>query len=250
MNSEERKIVAEGHTVEMEELFEDLIGMCKEQSYIFAEPSITGSDVDPQFVVEDMDTVSALYKHHSVTGKNTLLNFASYTNPGGGFISGSMAQEESLCHESFLYNVLTYFEKEYYKENRDNKNRGLYSNRGIYSPGILFSKNETYLEADVITCAAPNKTAAMAQGVTGQENTEALDSRIRYVVNIAANFKPDVLILGAYGCGVFGQDPKEVAELFKKHLCGKGDTIKKVVFAIPGGDNLKAFQEVFKEEAE
>ena len=35
------------------------------------------------------------------------LNFASYKNPGGKFMDGSSAQEECLCHESILYEVLS-----------------------------------------------------------------------------------------------------------------------------------------------
>ena len=49
-----------------------------------------------------------------------ILNFASYKNPGGMFLRGSTAQEEALCHESTLYNVLIKFNDTYYKSNREN----------------------------------------------------------------------------------------------------------------------------------
>ena len=64
-----------------------------------------------------------------------VLNFASYTHPGGQFLNGSSAQEESLCHESTLYNVLSEFH-EYYKENHSTRHNFMYSNRAIYSPDV------------------------------------------------------------------------------------------------------------------
>lgn len=72
--------------------------------------------------------------------KLCVLNFASFTNPGGGFIDGAMAQEEAICHNSTLYNILV--EKmEFYNENRLNENHGLYTDRAIYSPSVLFLNN-------------------------------------------------------------------------------------------------------------
>ena len=64
------------------------------------------------------DTVSALFDIDDSCGKTAVLNFASYKHPGGGFIRGSMAQEEALCHESFLYNVLNAFDATFYDYNR------------------------------------------------------------------------------------------------------------------------------------
>ena len=68
--------------------------------------------------------------------------------------------------------------------------------------------------------------------------------RVKFVRDIAEKEGCDVLILGAFGCGVFAQNPKEVASLFKEAF-SKSD-IKKIVYAIPGGENLRAFAEVFK----
>lgn len=49
-----------------------------------------------------LDSVSAIFEEHADNQKMAVLNFASYKNPGGMFIKGSKAQEECLCHESFL----------------------------------------------------------------------------------------------------------------------------------------------------
>ena len=70
--------------------------------------------------------------------KTAILNFADYLTPGGGYLNGSGAQEEVLCHESNLYSVLTNF-TDFYQWNREHINYHLYQNRAIYSPNIVFT---------------------------------------------------------------------------------------------------------------
>ena len=201
-----------------------------------------------RIIVEDLDTVHAGRIYHN-DGKVALLNFSSYKNPGGMFLNGRKAQEECLCHASYLYNVLKEFQTDFYDWDNKHKNKALYLNRGLYSPDILFQYGEVLFNCDVITCAAPNKSAAQKyQNVSDKENTEVLRSRIKFVLDIAKDNDVDTLILGAYGCGVFGQNPTEVAEIFKEclnttHKC----CFSKVVFAIPKGrdNNLQAFEKVF-----
>ena len=164
------------------------------------------------------------------------------------FINGSKAQEECLCHESFLYNVLLQFVQEFYDWNNKNKNKALYLNRGLYSPGIVFCKDGENAICDVITCAAPNKSVARRyQHVQNEENTKVLKSRIKFVLDIAKENHVGTLILGAFGCGVFGQDAGEVAEIFKEYLETTHKCFEKVVFAVPEGKdkNLESFKTVF-----
>lgn len=204
-------------------------------------------------ILDDCDSVSAVLKYHA-ENKMAVLNFSSYKNPGGMFINGSKAQEECLCHESFLYNVLSKH-NDFYEWNNSHKNKALYLDRALYSPNILFSrtnkdKDETIRRfCDVITCAAPNKSAAQKyQNVSNEENTRVLDSRIKFILDIAKENDVDTLILGAYGCGVFGQDPTEVANIFKHYLDTEFNAcFKTIVFAIPNGraGNLEAFKKVF-----
>ena len=180
-----------------------------------------------------------------------ILNFASYKNPGGMFLKGSSAQEEYLCHHSFLYNVLSTF-NEYYEWNCKNLHKALYTNRALYSPNIYFIVNGIVYNADVITCAAPNKSAAIKyKMVTEQENSNALDSRIKFVLDVAAYNNVDNLVLGAYGCGVFGQDANEVASIFKKYLLTTHKNLfKRVIFAVPSMHNdynLSSFIKVFSD---
>lgn len=248
--------IAKKHTENMAaEYFEEIKG-CIENSVIYTGLSdivpVAGS-YDTKISVTGTDSVSAVIsmgvKHPDEI--NAVLNFASYKNPGGMFINGSRAQEECLCHESFLYNVLSSEKliKEFYEPNRKKLNKALYTDRAIYTPDVLFTSKGCQVPCGVITCAAPNKaTAQTYQGVSDETNKKTLESRIEMVLYVAAKNKVDNLILGAFGSGVFGQDGKEVAQIFKDLLLGKYKGIfKEVDFAIlPGGnENLNAFQEVF-----
>lgn len=175
----------------------------------------------------ETDTVNAIKEAVSKfpDSKIAALNFASFKYPGGGFLKGSSTQEGSLCHKSILYNILWRQREDFYGENKNLINRGLYWNRAIYSPNVLF---EDFYSCNIITCAAPNKKEAKRNGVTDEENTEALKERISFILDIAAKNKVDILILGAFGCGTFGQDPNEVKKIFIK--LSNNYIFKKIIF--------------------
>lgn len=255
-NKQARKEQAEKHTLEMVKNYSDLIMVCAIESQVYTisfDPKILYKGPDgnnTEFSLIDKDSVASIIER-PLNERVAVLNFASYKNPGGKFIEGSNAQEESLCHASFLYNVLASCSV-YYEWNNKHKNRGLYENRAIYSPDILFQKGKDKRDCDVITCAAPNITPSRKYnwGVSDEENTEVLKSRIKFVLDIAADQKVETLILGAFGCGVFGQDAEEVANIFMDYLTTTHKMFKKVIFAIPKGfhtENYDKFEKVFKE---
>lgn len=191
-----------------------------------------------EVVVSDMKTLDAALRYRD--GKTCVLNFASFKNPGGGFLRGAVAQEEYLCQNSTLYNVISQFPA-FYEKNRLNTNDALYWNRVVYSPGIVMLPSET--KVDVLSCAAPNVRASHASDT---KKTKALVSRIKFVLDILEKEECDTIILGAFGCGVFGNDPKLVAETFKRQrVLLRG--FSKVIFAIPNelSVNHHAFKEVF-----
>ena len=197
--------------------------------------------------LEALDSVSAVFKFTDRNSKTAVLNFASYKQPGGMFLQGSKAQEECLCHESTLYNVLTRFENSYYASNRKQLNRALYQNAALYSPNIYFERNDDSVKCDVITCAAPNFSAASRYcNISREENTDVLKSRIQFILYLAAKQQVDTLILGAFGSGVFGQDAKEVAKITMNLLKHYDGVFKKVVFAVINekSANYQAFNEV------
>ena len=239
--------IARAHTKEMERRFGTQILESVQNTTEYYRPFsfVRDERYKTEIKLVDADSVTAIERFHD--GRTAVLNFASYKNPGGGFMSGMMAQEESLCHYSFLYNVLKEW-GDYYWYNKSNLNGGFYTDRALYSPDIVFiPASGEEIECDVITCAAPNATR-MIRYKTGEEekNSNALRSRIKYVLSIAADKRVDTLILGAYGCGVFKQNPVEVATYFKEFLKEYDGLFKTVIFAIPNatGENYKAFERV------
>lgn len=248
-DKKERAKKAKEHTAKMEALYYQDIENCVEKTQIYdgynnpfevKEANTYKKEVTIQVI--DQDSVSAVLDVCNGSDKIVVLNFASYKHPGGMFDKGSSAQEESLCHESFLYNVLKHFDESYYEWNREHLNKGLYLNRALYSPDVVFVRDEKSVLCDVITCAAPNKAVAKKyQRVTDKENFDVLSQRITFILDIAKKNKVDVLVLGAFGAGVFGQEPNEVAKIFKKLLKSKEYcyAFARVVFAVPKGKTNK-----------
>lgn len=251
MSRYELKQRAENHTSEMASKYGREIDNAVNSSRIINDNNIDEPLFWPSWIrhpkIDNFDTelwqtdsVSAIFKL-PLEADVAVLNFADYKNPGGRFIDGSSAQEESLCHASFLYNVLSR-RMDYYDWNNLHKNKGLYLNRALYSQGIKFFKDGKEKNVDVITCAAPNRSVIKYGKITEQENDEALKSRIEFVVKIINKYAPrlDAVVLGAFGCGVFKQDAARVAQLFN-HAGLPTDV--KVVYAIPDRANLEKFRQ-------
>jgi uncharacterized protein (TIGR02452 family) len=185
------------------------------------------------------------------------LNFASAKNPGGGFLGGAQAQEESLARSSALYPCIVQM-TEMYAGNKRLKTC-LYSDDMIYSPDVpIFRKDngdllDRYYKTSIITAPAVNAGVIHAQE---PENIEKMDPvmlvRLEKILSIAVVKGYRVLLMGAWGCGVFRNDPNKVAAYFKHHLIDNerfSGCFDKVVFAIYGGrgtnENLPPFMEIF-----
>ena len=142
-NKSGRTEQAKKHTREMEQKYSQKIKDCIAKTAIYDNRNI---HIPSNYVqlgeltmeVMKTDTVDAIFKVKE-KGRIAVLNFASYKNAGGGFLSGSRAQEECLCHESFLYNVLKEFKEYYYEQNLKDLNRALYRNKALYSPDIVIT---------------------------------------------------------------------------------------------------------------
>lgn len=153
-----------------------------------------------------------------------VLNFASAKNPGGGFLGGSQAQEESLARSSGLYPCLQAC-PDYYRRNRAHGS-ALYTDHLIYSPDVPVFRDDSgdlippYRLA-FITAPAPNAGAIAHNDPDLIADIPAvLANRIRGVLSVAAHHQHHRLILGAWGCGVFRNDPAMVARGFAEALQG------------------------------
>ncbi len=180
------------------------------------------------------------------------LNFASAKNPGGGFMNGAEAQEESLARTSGLYESLLKGWT-YYETHRAMKSC-FYTDTMIYSPKVpVFRKDKGELLRKPVLCNFITSPAVNAGVVKRQELERiheifgAMDVRADKMLALALHQGNETLILGAWGCGVFKNDPNEIAELFKKHLHGKyKNKFKRVVFAIltKKEEMIKPFEEI------
>lgn len=174
--------------------------------------------------------------------KIAVLNFASPTTPGGGVVAGSRAQEESLCRCSTLYPVLETDElwEKYYSYNRSN-----YSFKAtdacIYTPGIKIIKSDVdvperlpsaaWVTVDVITCAAPNLVRADYH-VSNDELMNLHITRGRRIFDVALNNGVKVLVLGAFGCGAFKNNPYVVSKAYQLLVEEYKHHFKHISFAI------------------
>lgn len=163
-----------------------------------------------------------------------VLAFASFTNPGGGYIQGYLGQEATLCADSYLYNVLDKQRKWYGENRRRNINCELYRNRALAVPAVRFERKHVHAYADVIVAAAPNaKRARQEYRVSDDALLDALRDRIRFVLAICDELGREKLVLGAWGCENNGFDAEAVAELFRKELASGDFKVKQVFFAVP-----------------
>jgi uncharacterized protein (TIGR02452 family) len=215
----------------------------------------------PQIRVANCTTLSAARELHAAHGAEriALLNFASARNPGGGFLSGSQAQEESLARASGLYASLSRM-GDYYAANRRSKS-ALYTDHMIYSPLVPVFRDDADGLLDEPWCVSMITAPAVNAGVVRSQEPEnsaqirdVMNRRIECVLALAAHFGHGALVLGAWGCGVFANDPREVAELFAGHLLGQGRYARafaEVAFAILDrrGDIIRPFAEAFGTQA-
>ncbi|MVN87700.1 TIGR02452 family protein [Deinococcus sp. HMF7620] len=186
------------------------------------------------------------------------LNFASARNPGGGFLKGSLSQEEDLCRCSALHLSLTQPQVAgYYAANRHEPST-LYTDHLIYSPQVpVFRDDEGALLpqpvlVNVVTAPAPN-AGAVAQNEPGRraEVLPVLRRRAALVLGAAALTGQTRLVLGAWGCGVFQNSPAGVAAAFQELLATEAQgAFEQVTFAVydrqPGQPTLRAFQAVLE----
>ena len=171
-----------------------------------------------------------------------VLSFADAHQAGGGYLRGRGAQEETLCRQTLLYPTIR--GNLMYAMNEGCRN-GCASDVMIYSPNVYVIRDDSYDEIDhpfmvnIISAAAVDNRSG---DVT--ISPRLMEERIRKIVRLAAARKNDVLILGAFGCGVFKNDPKKISAIFKKVLKDEGmkNYFTDVIFPIKDSKMSMIFQ--------
>ena len=211
---------------------------------------------------------AAAYKENHVA----VHNFASASNPGGGVVNGASAQEECLCRCSGLYFCLNspIMWDGFYKPHRD-AHDPIHNDDIIYTPGVTVFKTDTaspqlmneseWYDVDVITCAAPNLRDQPSNLYnTGDGNKQVVmkdkdllalhEKKLRRILEVVLSEGCDTVILGAFGCGAFQNNPEVVALANKNVIKDYLHAFKNIEFAVycsPRDDrNFKIFERVLK----
>lgn len=197
------------------------------------------------------ETTAAAARRLAMTGADPVLalNFASAVSVGGGFLRGARAQEEDLCRCSALYRCLEP-QREYYAANRAART-DLYTDHMIVSPRVPFFRDDWYsllktpVEVSILTAPAP-----CARDLRDDERAQlpaVFERRVAMILALAAELRYRRLVLGAWGCGAFRNDPGVVADVFARRLADPAFAcFERVVFAIfdetPEQRTLAAFR--------
>jgi uncharacterized protein (TIGR02452 family) len=174
------------------------------------------------------------------------LNFANGVHPGGGFLQGARAQEETLCRSSALY--LTLVDDPMYEHHR-RRPRPDSTDWAIYSPDVPVFRADDGRELEepwllsFITCAAP-----YAPRIGQPESGDLLQRRIARVLAITRALGYQALVMGAWGCGAFANDPQRTARDFRDALEGElRGAFSDVVFAITDWSPERRFLSPFRD---
>lgn len=270
-------------------IFENTAYLCKENKSL-AE-AIKASNLAQKLILEKDTVVGADKNRYENTAKVVISkkrsyeaakeykdmrvavhNFASASNPGGGVVRGSGAQEECLCRCSTLYFDLDVKEMwdGFYNPHRAAADP-IHNDDLIYTPDVIVFKTDTsnpklmpeseWYKVDVVTCAAPNLKANPTNIFNpGDGNKQVIvkdnellaihEKRLRRILDVAANNGVEAIILGAFGCGAFKNKPEVVALAAKnviKDYLHAFKVIEYAVYCSPRDDrNYKTFERTLK----
>lgn len=210
------------------------------------------------YYLVNADSFDAVRLLHFEPEQTAVHNFANALHPGGGFLYGAPAQEESLCRESTLYASLSSAAARPFYESHAQCRTDLLPDDMLFSPCVsVFKAGSGQLLPEpftvgVFTLAAPD-LGGKERRAPHSEVIAAMIRRLRAMLGYAAAARICNLVLGAWGCGAFGHDPAEVAALTYRVLVEEGweRSFAKIAFAIKGSadsGNLRAFQNAFRRE--
>ena len=222
---------------------------------IFPRPKLCVNKSPANVIISEKRTFEAA-KGYAGT-KTAVLNFANAWSVGGGVEHGANAQEECLCRSSGLFLSLKALEKEFYQSHRELFN-ALANDDLIYTPNVLVFKTDAWIPklmpeaewyaVDVITCAAPCLDPSVFKGRLPSEKLFAIHvKRLTRILDVAVMNGAETIVLGAFGCGAFANDPKVVSAAFKQVIERYAHAFKNIELAIYGSDYASENYETFCE---
>jgi uncharacterized protein (TIGR02452 family) len=195
-----------------------------------------------------------------------VLSFASATKPGGGFLSGTQAQEESLARASTLYtSLMTPIGAQFHELHKRDRRGGFYTHAMIFSPSVLVLRDDagawvTPYQIEVVTSAAVNAGVVRerAGDGAGSETAAQIEGTMRErMARILFLFEQQGLrniVLGSFGTGVFRNDVSMVADIWFDLLAEEGarfmHSFDRVVFGIIDKRTVERFKAVFQSRIE
>jgi len=206
--------------------------------------------VKTRITVENTTTLAAAQRLLESGSEVVVLNFASATEPGGGFLNGARAQEEYLARSSALVACLKHNEMySYHRRAHD----AFYSDYVIYSPRVpVFRDDDGNLLDDPYCVGVISSPAVYAKNVRANRHDEiapAMGRRISKVLSTGLAHGHRHIVLGAWGCGAFGNEPATIAKLFGDALRGPfAGCYRRVVFAVTDWSPAERFIRPFAEE--
>jgi uncharacterized protein (TIGR02452 family) len=203
-----------------------------------------------RIAVTDEDAVTALVSAGDSEGAWCCLVFASARRPGGGFLTGANAQEESLARATTLHRSLERC-PEFHARHRTDLDLA-YSDALIVGPGAVIRDAAGNLLGRPVRCAFVTAAAPNLEAMRGPQPRDLaqvpaiLARRAGRILDACAAHGHRRLVLGAWGCGVFGNDPAVVAEAFRRGLAER-PFFEAVTFAVPnaGSPQHRAFASAF-----
>ena len=209
-------------------------------------PATSPRHLPTRITVENRTTLDAARELAGAGMRPAALNFASGVATGGGWLSGSRAQEESLFRSSALHASLA--GDPMYAYHRWQRSR-MRSSWTVYTPDVpVFRTDDGALLDDpwtcsFLTCSAVEAHRLVTEDEAGQRAiAEAMARRIDRVLSIAAAHRHETLVLGAWGCGAFGNDPATVAGRFRDAIAGAhAGRFATIVFAITDWSDERRF---------
>lgn len=179
-----------------------------------------------QILVENKHLLSRLQQINT-TKKVGVMDFADPVLIGSRLLQTD-SQERLLCRNSFLYPELYKYRRNFYYRNKLDPKKGVYSEALIYVEHVKFlrdAKQDKILAqsryADVAAISPPNIhqiTELLGQKPDQKQLQLSVQNKILQTLRAFKQAQATVLILGAFGCGAAGNDPKMVAQSFRSCL--------------------------------